>query len=383
MKFHSMANLFPLMEGREFDDLVADIRANGLREPIWTYQGQILDGRNRWRACEAAGVTSRPMREYEGDDPVGFVVSLNLHRRHLDESQRAMVAGKIATLPQGTNQHAPIGAPSQDGAADMLNVGRRSVQRAREVLDRGAPELVSAVERGQVSVSAAADVAELPKDEQREIVARGNEQILEAAKQIRKQRVEANREKRAAEKAAALAIPPPDGRYRCIVIDPPWEMEKIVRDNRPNAVNFGFEYPTMSEAELATFDVAGMADDDCHLFCWTTQKHLPSALRLIEAWGFRYVLAMVWHKSGGFQPYNLPQFNCEFAIYARRGSPEFADTKAFFTCFEAPRREHSRKPDEFYDVIRRVTAGPRIDVFSREQREGFDQYGNETGKFAA
>lgn len=74
------------------------------------------------------------MRDYEGDDPVGFVVSLNLHRRHLDESQRAMVAGKIATLAQGSNQHAPIGAPSQDNAADMLNVGRRSVQRAREVL---------------------------------------------------------------------------------------------------------------------------------------------------------------------------------------------------------------------------------------------------------
>lgn len=385
MRFHPLADLFPLMQGREFDELVADIKAHGLREPITTLDGMILDGRNRWRACEAAGAEPRTC-EYHGEDPLGWVVSLNLHRRHLDESQRAIVAAKIANLGDGQRKSAsPIGerAVTQGEAAQLLNVGKRSVERAREVLDHGSGELIAAVESGRVSVSAAADVAELPMPVQSDIVARGEREILQAAKRIREQRVEENRERRAAEKAAAVAIPLPAGKYRCIVIDPPWEMEKIVRDNRPNAVNFGFEYPTMTEAELAAFDVAGMADDDCHLFCWTTQKHLPSALSLVETWGFRYVLCMVWHKPGGFQPYNLPQFNCEFAIYARRGSPEFVDTKAFSTCFQAPRREHSRKPDEFYALIERVTAGPRIDVFSREPRPGFDQFGNETGKFAA
>jgi N6-adenosine-specific RNA methylase IME4 len=89
---------------------------------------------------------------------------------------------------------------------------------------------------------------------------------------------------------------------------------------------------------------------------------------------------MVWHKPGGFQPTGFPQFNCEFIIYARKGSPKFIDTKGFPCC--APRREHSRKPDEFYDIVSLVTNGPRIDVFSRGQREGFAQFGNEADKFS-
>ena len=113
---------------------------------------------------------------------------------------------------------------------------------------------------------------------------------------------------------------------------------------------------------------------DAHLFLWTTQKFLPMALRLLDAWDARYVCTFVWHKPGGFQPVGLPQYNCEFALYARRGSPQFLDTTALPTCFTAPRREHSRKPDAFYDVVRRVTAGPRVDLFSRTRGErGLDR----------
>ncbi|MBB5270312.1 hypothetical protein [Quisquiliibacterium transsilvanicum] len=95
-----------------------------------------------------------------------------------------MVAGKLAKLRKGANQHAPIGAPavSQDAAAELLNVGRRSVQRAREVLDHGAPELVAAVERGEVSVSAAANAARAPKDVQAAAVAAGKDQLRHLAK---------------------------------------------------------------------------------------------------------------------------------------------------------------------------------------------------------
>jgi N6-adenosine-specific RNA methylase IME4/ParB-like chromosome segregation protein Spo0J len=380
LEFHPLANIFPLIEGAEFDALVDDIRANGLRENIVLLDGAILDGRNRYRACLIAGTQPRTV-EYFGDDPVSFVVSLNLRRRHLDESQRAIVAAKLANMRQGNFSKAanlPVSPVSQSSAADMLNVSERTVRSARTVIDEGAPELVEAVEHGRVSVSAASDLATLPKQQQTEIVARGEKEILEAAKAIRQEKAEARRAELELVKQNKPELP--TGKYETIIIDPPWQMEKIERDVAPNQV--AFEYPTMNEEELAEFDVPSIASDDCHLFCWTTHKFLPSAMRLIEAWGFRYVYLGTWHKNGGFQPFGLPQYNSEFYVYARKGTPRFSDTKQFFTCFHAQRREHSRKPDEFYDVIRRVTDGPRIDVFSREPRDGFDQFGNEAKKFS-
>jgi N6-adenosine-specific RNA methylase IME4 len=180
---------------------------------------------------------------------------------------------------------------------------------------------------------------------------------------------------------AAVVLPLPAKCYGTIVIDPPWDMEKIERQVRQN--QRGFDYPTMSEAALVDFPIRSLAGDDCHLFCWTTQKFLPASLRLLDVWEFKYVFLMTWYKPGGFQPHGLPQYNSEFVVYARRGAPKFKDTQSFNTCFQGERREHSRKPDVFYDTVRRVTSDGRIDVFSREKRAGFEQYGNEGNKFEA
>jgi len=153
LKAHPLADLFPLLEGAELDELVADVRRNDVREPIVLHHGLILDGRNRYRAALAAGVEC-PTRAYDGDDPLGLVISLNLKRRHLNESQRAMIAAKLASLRDGQRadlvQGTPIGV-----AAERLNVGARSVDRAKVVRERGSPELVRAVEAGEVSVAGA------------------------------------------------------------------------------------------------------------------------------------------------------------------------------------------------------------------------------------
>lgn len=166
MQFHEAANIFPLMEGEEFQALVEDIRQNGQREPIWTYEGKILDGRNRYSAIlrlQERKVEIEPVfREWDGkSDVVAFVVSLNLHRRHLSESQRAMIADSLASKPKGRQKkNAPIGALSQSGAAELMGVSRREVQRAAAVRKHGDDELVEAVKGGELSVSAAARVVE-------------------------------------------------------------------------------------------------------------------------------------------------------------------------------------------------------------------------------
>ena len=169
MTAHPCADLFPLIEGREFDELVEDIRKFGLRTPILVDgEGRVLDGRNRLRACRQAGVEPHFETWNGRGSEAELVVSMNLHRRHLNESQRAMVAAKLKEMlapealeRQRTGRAADLGANLRQGrsserAAGLLNVSRRSVEHASKLLKRGDPELIHAVQSGQMAVSAAA-----------------------------------------------------------------------------------------------------------------------------------------------------------------------------------------------------------------------------------
>lgn len=157
---HPFAEICPLLGEADLTALAVDIRDHGLQQPITLHNGRILDGRNRYRACLLAGVEPT-YTEFSGTeaDALDLVVSLNVHRRHLSESQRALIGARLATLRKGANQHASIEAPSQAEAAELLNVSRASVQRAREVLDSGDAELVAAVDQGELAVSAAVNIA--------------------------------------------------------------------------------------------------------------------------------------------------------------------------------------------------------------------------------
>ena len=172
---HAAADLFPMMQGIQWKEFKEDIRQNGFQESVTLYKGQILDGRNRYKAAvELDMLDDLPICEIDDDfdiDPYQWVISRNLHRRHLKESQRAIVAAKLAKLRVGDNQHSneavSIDTPSLEKAAEQLQVGRASVARAKTVLANGSQELIEAVEQGKVAVSKAAKIAKsTPKEEQ-------------------------------------------------------------------------------------------------------------------------------------------------------------------------------------------------------------------------
>ena len=183
---HPAAEIFPVMDEAAFAALVADIAAYGQREPILILDGRVIDGRHRLRACQQLGIEPL-VRQLSADDgdPFALVVSLNLHRRHLSESQRAMVAARLASLGRGRpSASRPLAGLTQPHAAQLLNVGERSLQRARVVLERGMPELGAAVASGAIPVRLAAQLAQLPASQQRLMLTKSPQEIRDIAKEV-------------------------------------------------------------------------------------------------------------------------------------------------------------------------------------------------------
>jgi hypothetical protein len=161
--------LFPLLDKTDLDDLVKDIKDNGQIGPITLYQGDILDGRNRYRACQQLGIEPK-VEEYKGIKPFEFVISGNLHRRHLTTSQRAMIAAEIANMRHGGDRvseqarNSALGSVTQTQAAQTLRVSVDSVKEAVRLRRDAPPDILRAVIDGKMTLNAARN-AILPEPE--------------------------------------------------------------------------------------------------------------------------------------------------------------------------------------------------------------------------
>ncbi|SRR5260221_6318665 len=183
------------------------------------------------------------------------------------------------------------------------------------------------------------------------------------------------------DKLASNGVDLPTGKYATIVIDPPWKLNPIsrrVRRNDKDVIGL-IDYPTMTEQEIKRFPIDTFASSDCHLYMWVTQSTLTQGLRIIDYWGFSYRCLLTWVKNVGYTPFSF-MFSTEHIIFAVKGTLPLLKLGKRLDFYEQ-RREHSRKPEKFYNLVKEVSPGPRIDIFSRQKREGFDQYGNDVELF--
>jgi N6-adenosine-specific RNA methylase IME4 len=248
------------------------------------------------------------------------------------------------------------------------------------VQETGTPELIAAVERGQVSVSAAADVATLPQEQQAEIVAKGEKDILAAAKEIREKRGAIRREERVNRiNEIALGNQPLSGSmdrlFPVVYADPPWRYEHSQTANR----EIENHYPTMTLEEICALPVGDIVTPDSILFLWTTSPKLEESMQVIAAWGFTYRTCLVWVKDKIGMGYYARQRH-ELLLVAKRGSIPVPDTDARFdSVIECPRVEHSKKPDVVYGMIDKMYPHfDKVELFARQTTDGWYTWGNQS-----
>ena len=168
------------------------------------------------------------------------------------------------------------------------------------------------------------------------------------------------------------------GKFKTVVVDPPWPLEDMGFRRGNGVTDVMVPYDKMSMSDIAALPIQDVSDSDALVFCWTVNRYIRRTYKLIDGWGFRYAYLMTWIKSGGIQTPTTPCFNAEFIMVGRKGKPAYKETKAFSTANYWRRGKHSEKPEGFYDLLRRVTPAPRIDIFNRRPIPGFVGWGNES-----
>lgn len=394
MQFHDVANIFPMMSAEEFDELKRDIQANGQLMPIWVYESKIVDGRNRYQACVDLGI--EPVYQTVPGSPdmpalLTFVISLNEKRRHLNSGQKAFIALEVERLLAEDARKRQLAGkkiePREYPAlttSELWTADQNRQQRAawkKEIAD--SPTLLKDFNKvDRTSAAQAARIAntnmhyvvdakkiEREAPELKAAVMAGTMTLPQATKELkvreRESKIQEQREAIASGKAEL-----PEGVFEVIAIDPPWSYGRTYDPEGSRVAN---PYPEMTHQEL--MEVALPAANDAVLFLWTTHAFLWDAKKLLDHWGFTYKATLVWDKQQlGMGTWMRMQ--CEFCLVGIKGKPIWSNT-TWRDIISEPRREHSRKPEAFYQFVESVTVGRRLEYFSRTKRQGWEVFGDE------
>ncbi len=170
--------------------------------------------------------------------------------------------------------------------------------------------------------------------------------------------------KRGQDESRILSVQPVAGKHKTLVIDPPWDYGDLSLAGRGSTT-----YATMSHEELLALPVPDWADDDCHLYLWTTNNFMTRAVDLMVHWGFQHKTVLTWVKpKWGLGSYF--RNSTEHVLFGVKGTLR-TRSDSIATHFEAHVGEHSAKPDAFYDIVREASYPPFGEAFQRGQRDGF------------
>jgi N6-adenosine-specific RNA methylase IME4 len=372
-------NLIPALSAEEYAQLEANILEDGIREPIITWNGFIIDGHNRFSIAQRFDLEYRTTSKHFSNDNLVKIWMLDnqFGKRNLTDAQRYLnrnekrkllkAQGKkkqIQTLKQGnkTPDLSTIDKTETHNTrkeiANELGWSTGKVAMADVVFKKATPEVIEKVNKSEVSINAA--YKEIKKEEKKE------ERIQLINKQI--------------EEIEAGELPELKGLFDVISVDPPWNYEGENK-NKTSFDSVGRRvanpYPEMSTKEIKKIELPLM--NDSIVFLWTTHKFLPDALDILKEWNLEYKGTLVWNKEKmGMGAWFRMQ--CEFCLVGIKGNPYWENTK-YRDILNESRRQHSRKPDSFFTMVEEITIGRRLEYFSREKRNGWEVFGNDINKF--
>lgn len=438
---HPVANIFPMMQTDEFQELKDDIRQNGLQEPIWLHpDGRIIDGRNRYKACVEVGVTPTFRTWNEQGSLVAFVVSLNLKRRHLTPLQKAAVGVDMlpmleeeakerqreaggdrksaeyqrslpqnfaeAIAPQLLKNHKPdtpepfnpfeqrmkakqlhdaerIQIESRQKAAELTGTNRQYISDMKRYKDE-APEIYEAAKEGKVNGNQAKALLCVAPEKRKEFIEKVVAEDLsgnEIKKAIKREEQQEKRQQIAADLAEPTKqisnLADVTTTYRVILADPPWFYGNDYTQAMPGSTRPEDHYAAMPLQAICDLPVKRMTQDDAVLFLWVTSPLLEESFQVVKAWGFHYKTSFVWDKI----KHNFGHYNSvrhELLLVCTKGSCTPDHKELFDSVVSIEREEHSAKPERFREIIDTLYPfGNRIELFARSTRANWDSWGNQ------
>ena len=372
--------LIPALSVEEFNQLEQNCLAEGIREKIITWNGFIIDGHNRFEIATKHNLKfETESKEFETENDVReWMINNQFGRRNLSNYQRSVLAlelesvfserakenlkasgenfGKGTQISANPIEIKPI--ETRKELAKVANVSHDTIAKVKVIEAKATPEVKAQLSTGEVSIN---QVYQEIKKEEKKV-----ERIELIEQQI--------------EDIEQGLLPELKGLFDVISVDPPWPYEGETKKTTSfDAVGrrVANPYPEMSIEDIKKIKMPLM--NDSVVLLWTTHKFLPEAFEILKAWDLDYKATLVWNKEKiGMGAWFRMQ--CEFCLVGIKGKPYWENT-TFRDILSEPRREHSRKPDSFFEMIEKITMGRRLEYFSREKRNGWEVFGNDINKF--